>query len=81
MDNNILYKYANLEYGTRIFFKGDEKDPSCLGTIVCETMNGYVISMDNNKKYIVHPVVFEDFWGTFQVEEEREAKLTYLSKN
>lgn len=74
-------KYANIENGTKIFFKGDEKDASCSGTICGEISDAYVINMDNGKVYFVNPIVFEEFGGLFQIEEEREAKLSWLPKN
>lgn len=78
-----LFKYSHLDFGTRIFFKGDKRSPMSYGTIKGELSNGeYVIEMDiNESTFIVHPERFEDFGGLFQVEAEREAKVSWLCLN
>ena len=79
MEDKPFHKYSNLESETRIFYKGDAKTKSCLGAIICELPNGYLVRMDNGHTYIVHPLVFEEFGGAFQVEEERQNKVSWLS--
>lgn len=82
MENyQAFYKYGNLPTGTRIFFKGDEKDYACYGTVLIELSDEFLITMDNGKLFRVHPLHFEAFGGLFQVEEERMAKVSYLQLN